>query len=862
MGSSPLEPGGSPLPRAGEWIDERYQILRPLGRGGMGAVFVAQDRAGREVALKVLLGHRAESEARFRVEAEALAKLNHPGIVVVHDFGVTPGGMAYLVMGLVEGESLDDHLKQRGTLEPMRAVDLAAQLAHALAHAHKAGVLHRDLKPENVLITPDGRAVLTDFGVAKVVDQSQHLSKTGQLLGTPAYMSPEQAMGKVREVGPGTDVYGLGSTLYDMLCGRPPFCALRPLELLVAISNLQPDPPSQHQAGLDAKLDAICLTCLAKAPSARYSDMPALIADLEAYQRRDPIAASLSPARPWQAGLLVLALVLALAVGSVLWISAGDGQGAQAGGAVVSATPRASVEPELSVTPARVPVLRWGAPGSAPPVPSMWGDQVLTLAGEVDRPVTVLLGALVPRGSLVEEVAVPREVVMRDGRKLKLLPAWEGVLRPGSQTTVEIPTGVLLGIGFERYLAVALDPDGVVQGEPLHLRVARPPDWLETLPKSVRPPRLPLGVVATNTPGRYRNRVDGSHLSWVPPGQTTLFEAEQGVSARLEEGVFLGTREVTQSQYTKFLRSRRRPLKKKWTKNASVLVDWFQAQEYCRWAGARLPTEIEWSRAAWGTESNWEQVIAGYRPHAAPFRGKEARSRSIFGCMDMLDNLAEYVLDPAHPPGTRIPARIESAEGGVGKVLVLGGAWNSSPKRRSEKPRTLFSNTRGFRICIDASGRTRGPQGLKWQVELGQFTPGPPVSAGSVRRRPPRSREIKILSRWPTPLSSLAPTWPFLSTLRAAGTNALMEGVYLRATTTVHLRAGDWALAVVSDDGVRVSLRVGKGPSEVLIDRWTHHMPTFDRVRFTLKEHSDVHLELEYCNIEGPCDLQLGLTPE
>ena len=324
--ASPARPGdeGAPrsrLPRPGEAVDD-YRVERLLGRGGMGAVFAARDPAGREVALKIHLGRRHE---RFQLEGEAVARLDHPGIVRVHTQGIDQEGRLYCVMSLVAGGSLDDYLVERRPLPVREAVEVTLQAAAALGYAHAKGVLHRDVKPGNLLRTPAGQIVVTDFGLARVVDQSQHLSMTGDLLGTPAYMSPEQARGEVRAIGPGADVYGLGATLYDLLCDRPPFADMPPIQLLLSVANLEPEPPSLHRPGVEPAVDAIVLRCLAKDPAERYPSMDALAADLAGYleegasgvraladsrarQRRGVLAAALG-------GLLVAALPFALLAG-------------------------------------------------------------------------------------------------------------------------------------------------------------------------------------------------------------------------------------------------------------------------------------------------------------------------------------------------------------------------------------------------------------------------------------------------------------------------------------------------------------------------------------------------------------------
>jgi len=202
-----------------------YELLDELGRGGMGVVYRARDpRLGREVAIKLLPAARCSETARerFRREGETMARLEHPHIVKVHDSG-EEAGQLYLVMDLIQGQSLHDRLEQSGPLSVERAAELTRKLSLAVAAAHRVNVIHRDLKPANVLIDTAGEPRLLDFGLAKALDSTgAELSKSGQAMGTPGFWSPEQAIGDRSRIGPGTDVYGLGGLLYAALTGRPP----------------------------------------------------------------------------------------------------------------------------------------------------------------------------------------------------------------------------------------------------------------------------------------------------------------------------------------------------------------------------------------------------------------------------------------------------------------------------------------------------------------------------------------------------------------------------------------------------------------------------------------------------------------
>jgi tetratricopeptide (TPR) repeat protein len=253
-----------------------YELLEELGRGAMGSVRRARDPQGRVVAIKLLTGRASDDERarrRFRREFDALRRLDHPGVVRVLDAGEA-GHVPYLVLELVEGRSLDSRLLTTGALPIGEAVRLAAEVAEALQHAHERGVLHRDVKPANVLIDEAGHARLTDFGLTRLVDRElsgSRLSVTGAMMGTPGYWAPEQAQGDLERVGPHSDVYMLGATLYALLTGEPPHGA--PETLIAALkATMKPvAAPSTLRPGLDRRLDAIVLRALARSPEERYA---------------------------------------------------------------------------------------------------------------------------------------------------------------------------------------------------------------------------------------------------------------------------------------------------------------------------------------------------------------------------------------------------------------------------------------------------------------------------------------------------------------------------------------------------------------------------------------------------------------
>ncbi|MCA9224268.1 MAG: protein kinase [Planctomycetales bacterium] len=268
-----------------------YRIESEIAAGGMGRVYRAIDvRLDRPVALKLMHhGHAAAEEelVRFRAEAMAAARLEHPGIVQVFEADDVDG-IPYIAMGLVDGKSLNELLRER----PMASREIAkalSQIARAVAFAHERGVVHRDLKPGNVLVDHGGTPKITDFGLAKRIDTGQELTTTGQVLGTPSYMPPEQARGQIAEIGPLSDVYGLGGILYFMLTGLPPFRAANTIETIRQVIDTPVRPPRAINPGIDRDLETLALKCLEKRPTDRLPSAAALADELDRYLNGEPI---------------------------------------------------------------------------------------------------------------------------------------------------------------------------------------------------------------------------------------------------------------------------------------------------------------------------------------------------------------------------------------------------------------------------------------------------------------------------------------------------------------------------------------------------------------------------------------------
>jgi serine/threonine protein kinase len=274
-----------------------FELLGELGRGGMGVVFKARHlRLGRLIAVKMILqGEMAsvEDRQRFMAEAKAAAKLQHDSIVSVYEVGQHQGRL-YFCMELITGMTLLEELADR-PCSPHRAATILRQLADAMSYAHSQGILHRDLKPSNILITEQGDAKISDFGLAKqVTDPSLKLAEmtlTGAIIGTPSYMSPEQAAGARGEVGPSSDIYGLGSILYHMLTGRAPFQADSPVDTLLMVMDQDPVPPRSLNRSANRDLESIAMRCLQKPTQLRYATAASLSSDLTAFLDDEPISA-------------------------------------------------------------------------------------------------------------------------------------------------------------------------------------------------------------------------------------------------------------------------------------------------------------------------------------------------------------------------------------------------------------------------------------------------------------------------------------------------------------------------------------------------------------------------------------------
>jgi serine/threonine protein kinase/Tfp pilus assembly protein PilF len=308
-----------------------YELLEEIGRGGQGVVFRARQKSlNRTVALKVISLGQWASKAhlkRFRLEAEAAARLEHPGIVPIYEVGER-GGSCYFSMKFVEGGQLDEVLK-REPMSSRRAAELFVKIARTVQFAHEHGILHRDIKPGNILLDKHGEPYLTDFGLARLIEQESTVTNSFDVFGTPSYMPPEQAAGQAKELTPAADVYSLGAVFYQMLTGERPFAGSTTYETIRLVLENEPRNPRLRNPKVDVDLATICLKCLEKDPSRRYATAGALADDVERWLRHQPITARRAGAfirgkkwvrrNPSIAVMAALLLAVAAPLGVMIW---------------------------------------------------------------------------------------------------------------------------------------------------------------------------------------------------------------------------------------------------------------------------------------------------------------------------------------------------------------------------------------------------------------------------------------------------------------------------------------------------------------------------------------------------------------
>src|SRR5213595_875574 len=318
--------------RDADWRLGNYQILEEIGRGGMGVIYRARQRHSRRiVAIKRILSYHADSQdtlMRFRREAQAAANLDHPNILPIYEVGESHEGLPFFSMKFAGGGSLlEAAAKVRS--KPRRAVALIAKVARAVQYAHEQGILHRDLKPGNILLDGRGEPLVSDFGLAKWLEPTGHLTHTPTVFGTPGYIAPEQINGSAGKLTPVADVYSLGAVLFDLLTGQPPFTGEHALKTIQQATE-KPAPKLRTLApALDRDLETICAKCLERDPHARYRSAGEFADDLERWLHGNSIVARpvSPPVHLWRwmrrnpivAGMSALLLGLAITVGVLIW---------------------------------------------------------------------------------------------------------------------------------------------------------------------------------------------------------------------------------------------------------------------------------------------------------------------------------------------------------------------------------------------------------------------------------------------------------------------------------------------------------------------------------------------------------------
>lgn len=326
-----------------------YEIVEEIAHGGMGVVYKARDtRLKCDVALKTIrsgeFAGREEIE-RFRREAEAAAQLQHPGIVRIHRIGQS-GGLHYFTMDFVEGKSLAQVVKA-GPLPEREAIRFTVEVCEAVDYAHRHGILHRDIKPSNVLVNQSGDALITDFGLAKRLEENSDFSRTGQAMGTPGYMPPEQALGRKEDITFRSDVYAIGALLYHLLTGRPPFRGTSQAEVIREVLHSEPTPPHKINSKISKDLTTICMKCLEKQPARRYASAAELRDDLHRYAngfaiQARPVTFVEYGWRWYKRNMMVANLVLATCLAIVI------------GGATVVAVKKEGIQSRLEMARKRI----------------------------------------------------------------------------------------------------------------------------------------------------------------------------------------------------------------------------------------------------------------------------------------------------------------------------------------------------------------------------------------------------------------------------------------------------------------------------------------------------------------------------
>ena len=694
----------------------RYTLHGELGRGGMATVYRGYDpRFKREVAVKILPAeflHTPTFRARFEREAQTIAGLEHAAIVPVYDYG-EENGQPYLVMRLMAGGSLADHLAH-GPLPLPDTLEIIDTLAPALDRAHSLGIVHRDLKPGNILFDADHHPYISDFGLAKLTQATNaQLSQTG-VMGTPAYMAPEQARG-AKDIDGRADLYALGVILYHMLVGRPPFDADTPMGVAYKHVTEPPPRPSAQRPELGSIFDALIAQAMAKDPAQRFQTAGALHAALER-------AVGALSTRP---GLKDMETSPVLRAATLL--------GPAAPPPITPITPQRPITVEPPTGPMSLPRLNTPdaltGPVSLPP-----------LEPSVPAPVYNYPVSAPPASPPPVPAYAPARPAGGGGRLLLWLLV-SGVL-----------LAALVVIGVAAFLAVQyLNAPAAPSAEPTKAAtntVPPPATWTPgaLVPTPTMDPAVPTvapteGPLPPTAAGANRlSQVDGMVQLYVPAGEFGMGSDSAAPDQAPYHIVTLAAfwidqTEVTVAQYIQCVKAGvcTPPVNLGSLTRAAyfddaqylgypvIFINWVQARDYCEWTGRRLPTEAEWEKAARGTDARlypWGNEPpdlkrlnfgeSGFKDTVAV--GQYPDGASPYGALDMAGNVSEWVADfydPAYYAVSPADNPLGPAQTGCpqGPCRPLrGGNWNSRPEEVTTSARLFYgpNDTRdafGFRCA-------------------------------------------------------------------------------------------------------------------------------------------------------------------
>ena len=709
----------------------RYRVVRLLGRGGMGTVYLAHDgQLDRDVALKVphivAFADRPEVRERFYREAQAAARFHHPNFCSIHDIGEVDG-VPYLTMAFVEGETLAGSNQGNQGWPTRRAAEVTRELALALAELHREGIVHRDLKPANIMIDARGRMVLMDFGLARWFDEiDSSFTPTGAILGTPAYMPPEQAEGDIKAVGPRSDLYSLGVILYELLTGRRPFEG--PITAVLGmIAFVDPDGPSTLRPGLDPRLEAICLKAMAKKPEDRYASMDEFAGALQAWLDEGPDSLPIEVrVEPWpikKAGSGRPSMGIGIAAASFA---------ALLFGIIYVATDKGRIKIEVNDPKAIVLV----------------DGQQVRIEG-LGEPITLEAGEhklSVKRGDVEVEA---RTFVVRRGGNPALIVEIEP-FRPKEVLPADPKPPAVVKVDSSLTTSIEASKAGSPSAE-----IPKPSYMPKSVYETPRPPKVDHGLI-TNSIGMKLSLIpSGEFLMGTPRGESQSYTHEKPRHrVRITRPFYLGIYEVTQSEYREQMGTNPSHFSVGGEGKDKVAgmdtarfpvenVSWLDAMAFCNelskreglrpcygsareviaeGTGYRLPTEAEWEYACRAgtttaftfgdrissTMANFNGTVNYNGSAMGPYLERTAPAGdyrpNAFGLFDMHGNVREWCSDwigdkyYAKSPVDNPPGPTQAAS-----RVIRGGGWDNIPSICRSAHRGWVgpgqrNNSLGFRV--------------------------------------------------------------------------------------------------------------------------------------------------------------------